>query len=178
MVYFYCDRNESPRRDPKIIMQAIVKQLSLRSPGLPKPVVAAYEKRKEDGGYLQWKESCDLVSSILDIYPQSTIAIDALDETDPDERWKLFKALKDLIDSSTSLVKVFVSSRDDDDITRKLNDVPNLYIKASDNMADIERFIHREIKRSIEDGSLLRGEVKEELKQEIISTLLSKSDGM
>jgi hypothetical protein len=45
-------------------------------------------------------------------------------------------------------------------------------------MADIERFIHREIKRSIEDGKLLRGEVKEELKQEIISTLLSKSDGM
>jgi hypothetical protein len=162
-------------------MQAIVKQLSLRSPGLPKPVVEAYEKRKNDGfsaGDLRLQESCDLISSILDMYPQSTIAIDALDETYPNERWKLFNALKTLIESSTSLVKVFVSSRDDDDITRKLNDVPNLYIKASDNMADIERFIHREIKRSIEDGRLLRGEVKEELKQEIISTLLSKSDGM
>jgi hypothetical protein len=190
VVYFYCNRNEEQRRDPTAIMQAIVKQLSLLlsasheslgSYGLPEPVVAKYEERSKDGfssGPLGFHECQDLIVSLLDMNPQTTIIIDALDECDPTKRGRLLKALEILVGSSTKLVKIFVSSRDDDDITLKLKNVPNLYIEATDNKDDIERFIQREITLSIQESRLLRGNISEELKKKIISTLIENAHGM
>ena len=43
-----------------------------------------------------------------------------------------------------SLVKIFVASRNDQDIVAELETVPNLFIKATDNLKDIERYIIRE----------------------------------
>jgi hypothetical protein len=71
-----------------------------------------------------------------------------------------------------------VSSRDDDDIILQLQAVPNLYVDAADNAGDIERFILREINSSIDRQILLRGEVDDQLKRKIISTLVEKADGM
>jgi len=182
LVYFYCNRNEPERRDSTIILQAMVKQLSLRLPGsLPKRVVTEYNKRKDDGfssGSLEFRECHGLVCSLLDMYPQTTIVIDALDESDPTKRGDLLEGLKMIISTSTSLVKVFLSSRDDSDITLELTDVPNLYIHATENMGDINRFIHREIIYYIKRRKLLRGEVNDELKTQIVSTLLSNANGM
>lgn len=184
VVYFYCNRNEPLRRDPTAIMQAIVKQLSLARPnlpGLPKSVVAEYDKRVKDGfasGSLGFQENYELVVSLLGMYSQTTIVIDALDESDPKERWRLLEALKAIIQSSTGLVKIFVSSRDDVDITLKLANVPNLYIDARDNGGDIGRFVYREVAQSIESGRLLCGHITDELKEQIISAILTKAKGM
>jgi hypothetical protein len=112
------------------------------------------------------------------MYPQTTIVIDALDESDPTKRGDLLEGLKMIISTSTSLVKVFLSSRDDADITLELSDVPNLYIHATENMSDIDRFIHRELIYYIERRKLLRGEANDELKTQIVSTLLSNANGM
>jgi hypothetical protein len=71
-----------------------------------------------------------------------------------------------------------VSSRDDDDIILELEAVPNLYVDAADNAGDIERFILREISSSIDRRMLLRGKVNDQLKRQIISTLVEKADGM
>lgn len=51
IVYYYCNRNKPDRRDPTTIMQAFIKQFSLQSSndGLPKPVVAEYKKRNQEG---------------------------------------------------------------------------------------------------------------------------------
>lgn len=177
VVYFYCNRNDPSRRDPTILLQALVKQLALVLPGLPKSVLAVYDKREERGfaaGALEFQESCDLIVMLLGIYPQTTIVIDALDESYPEERWRLLEALRTLIASSTSLVKIFVSSRDDIDIKLELEHVPNLHINAMDNMEDIERFVHREVGR----GRLLRGNLSEELRSEIITTIVGKANGM
>lgn len=184
VVYFYCNRNEPLRRDPTVIMQAIVKQLSLARPnfpGLPKPVVAEYDKRAGDGfasGSLGFQESYELVVLLLGMYSQTTIVIDALDECDPKERWRLLEVLGTIIQSSTGLVKIFVSSRDDIDITLELANVPNLYVDARDNGGDIERFVCREVAQSIESRRLLCGQITDELKEQIISTILAKAKGM
>lgn len=181
VVYFYCNRNESQRRDPTVLMQAIVKQLSLVFSGLPKPVVAEYDTRVKHGlaaGSLSFQESCDLVAALLDIYPQTTIIIDALDESDPDERWRLLEALKTIIHSSSNLVKIFVSSRDDTDIKLELGQVPNLYINARESSGDIARFARREVTQAIAKRRLLRGNVTNELKEQIIATIAEGAKGM
>jgi hypothetical protein len=183
LVYFYCKRDELDRQDPTKIMQSLVRQLSVQLPGhgVPKPVSDDYEKREENAfssRHLSFQECQKLIISLLDIYPQTTIAIDALDEIDRKSRNPFLKALSTIAQESKSLVKIFVSSRDDDDIILNLEAVPNLYIDAADNAGDIERFIHREINNSIDSGILLRGEVDDQLKRRIITGLVEKADGM
>lgn len=181
VVFFYCNRNESQRRDPNIILRALVKQMALALPGagLPKPVVVEYDKRVKRGlaaGPLDFGESHALLVSILDMFPRTTIIIDALDESDPEERGQLLEELTSIIGSSATVVKIFISSRDDIDIKLKLENVPNHYIEARDNSTDIERFIYREIMESSKNKRLIK--LPEGLKKEIISTLAMKANGM
>lgn len=122
-------------------MSAIVKQLSCLKAGfaLQKQVVSMYNARKSSGfssNSLAFKESLDLIISLADTYTQISIVIDALDECDPQERRKFLDSLQTIIKTSR-LVKIFVSSRDDDDIIRRLDGVPNLWIEARDNEDDI-----------------------------------------
>ena len=183
LIYFYCKRDEPDRQDPTKIMQSLVRQLSVQLPGngVPKPVSDEYEKREEyafSSRHLSFQECQKLIVSLLDIYPQTTIAIDALDEIDRKSRKPFLEALSTIAQASRNLVKIFVSSRDDDDIILQLEAVPNLYVDAADNAGDIERFIHREINSSIDRRMLLRGEVDDQLKMQIISALNEKADGM
>jgi hypothetical protein len=138
LVYFYCKRDEQDRQDPTKIMQSLVRQLSVQLPGhgVPKPVSDVYEKREENAFSsrdLSFHECQKLIITLLHIYPQTTIAIDALDEIDRKSRNPFLKALSTVAQQSKSLVKIFVSSRDDDDIVLELEAVPNLYIDAADN---------------------------------------------
>lgn len=179
VVYFYCNRNEPQRRNPTAILQAILKQLCVILPqaGLPAPVVAVYDDRCKDGlaaGSLEFQECLDLLVLLLYLYPYTTIVIDALDESDPMERWQLLEAFTKCMNDSS--VKIFISSRDDTDIKSKLENVPNLYIEAEDNMDDIRRFIHREVKSSVGRRRLWR--LPDNVQTQIISTILQKSNGM
>lgn len=111
----------------------------------------------------------------MNIFPQTTIIIDALDECDPNDRWMLLDLLEDIIRVPESLTKVFVSSRDDLDIKLLLQNVPNLFIQAKDNGVDIKRYIDREITRR---KKFLDSISSDGLKDEICSELLSKANGM
>jgi hypothetical protein len=183
VIYFYCKRDEPDRQDATKIMQSLVRQLSVQLPGygVPKSVTDEYEKREKrafSSRHLSFQECQKLIVSLLDIYPQTTIAIDALDEIDRESRKPFLESLSTIAQASKNLVKIFVSSRDDDDIILELESVPNVYIDAADNAGDIERFILREINRSIDRRILLRGKVDDQLKMQIISTLGEKADGM
>ena len=87
-------------------------------------------------------------------------------------------ALERIIQESASLVKVFVSSRDDNDIVCRLAHCPNVLINASDNSKDIEDFVSHMVTQSVEDKRLLGGQVSEELKSQIVTTLIGGAQGM
>lgn len=182
VVFFYCSRLEPQRRDPTGILQTLVKQMALALPaaGLPKPVVTKYDERLKWGsaaGPLEFSECHDLLVSLLEIFPRTTIIIDAFDESDPVERSRLLDVLTLIVRSlATTVVKIFISSRDDMDIKLKLEHLPNLYIAAWDNSTDILRFIYREMSASNKNKRLFK--LPEALKREIISTLATKADGM
>ncbi|KAI5839121.1 hypothetical protein DFP73DRAFT_599118 [Morchella snyderi] len=181
VVYFYCKRDDPQRRSPEVIMQAILKHLCLALKNLPNMVVQEYDKRKEKGhaaGSLGFTECRNLVASLLNVYSHTTIVIDALDESDPDDRWRLLESFENIIDSATSPVKIFVSSRDDTDIKRRLGKVPNHYIDAKDNTGDIERFVVREVTSAIDQKRLLYGTISDSLREKIIHTVAERSNGM
>lgn len=72
-------------------------------------------------------ETIQLLLEIFELNPV-TIVIDALDECNPSERYHLLSALDITFTDSGSLVKVFVSSRNDGDIVCRLENSPNIFI--------------------------------------------------
>lgn len=189
IAYFYCARNtaEPERANPDEIMRSILKQLSSSKASLPvrEPVATTYKTLKEkadDSGLEQpaklTVEECeDLVLGLLETNP-ATIVIDALDECDPDRRYELLLALDKIIQKSASIVKVFVSSRDDNDIVCRLKNSPNVIIRASDNHNDIQRFIGSLVAQSINNKRLLSGRASKVLENRIVTVLEEGAKGM
>jgi hypothetical protein len=71
------------------------------------------------------------------------------------------------------VVKIFVSSRNDPDIFEAFGGSSNLYIDASDNAEDIERFVEQEVERR-----LLGGKAEDGLKIRVKEALCRKAQGM
>ena len=185
-VFFYCSRNaaEPQRSDPAAILSSIVRQLSCTEPGLPllSPIIEIYERKGQgfSSQGLQIEESRDLITRLIEYYPMTTIVIDALDECDPEKRELLLDAIESLLqDSSLGLLKVFLSSRDDQDISCTLREYPNLDLVPSKNSADIEAFVREETDRLVRKQRLLRNSrAKESLKLLIIEDVARAADGM
>ncbi|KAK4182058.1 hypothetical protein QBC35DRAFT_468368, partial [Podospora australis] len=185
-VYFYCSRNpaEPGRSDPKDILASIARQLSCLSPSLPllQPTVAEYRKREREAfanKSLRLPESRDLILQLAKHYPVVTIVIDALDECNAATRRQFLDALESILRDSSSLVKIFVSSRDDQDIAYKLQAYPNLELSSNRNSGDIAKFVESETNSMVERGDLLRYSTsREELRQRIIKEVTSGAHGM
>jgi hypothetical protein len=174
-VYFYCSRNptEAARSDPQAILASLARQLSSVQPGKPllQPSIDIYNKEEDEGfvsGQPQLDQILKLIMQLIELYPQTTIILDALDECNHVTRLDLLRALEHLLQHSCSLVKIFVSSRNDQDIVMHLNGYLNLEINSHRNKYDIARFVNSEVERLVENGRLLRNsKFKDEMKEMI-----------
>lgn len=184
--YFYCNYKEAGRRNPASILRSLVKQLCQGSPegNFPQPVLSIYEKRKNDGNlksFLSVGECKQLLIKLSSGFLRTTILIDALDECDKDTREVLFDVLENLVSDSSPEhypIKVFVTSRNDGDLQRRLGNSPNIYIQERDNSADINLYITSEVESCITKGRLLDGKVDDDLKEHIIDVLRNGAHGM
>lgn len=135
-----------------------------------------YETKQRNNfasGPLTIEEGAKILRELVEIYPQTTLVLDALDECDPRTRDKVVEIFHDLLQRSSKPVKIFLSSRPDVDIKALLNDVPSLQIQATDNSADIATFVMSEILKKKKMKKMPR-----DLLEEILQTLLTKSEGM
>ncbi|RDW66000.1 hypothetical protein BP6252_09635 [Coleophoma cylindrospora] len=187
VAHFYCVRNsaEPERAMPVEILNCILAQLASLSVDLPirEPVVRRYMIKKKATSEPKKLSRLDLdeaIEAILELLSQNpaTIVIDALDECDPQTRHELFYAFHRFIQESPTLVKIFISSRDDHDIVHRLSKVPSLYINTSDNSSDIENYVRSQVAKAISEERLLCGEVSQDLEEHIVQTLISKAQGM
>jgi hypothetical protein len=184
--FFYCSRNtaERSRSNPEAILASIVRQLASLEPGLPllDPVITLYKQREAQGfasGSLRIGESSALIIQLVENYPLTTIVIDALDECDPEKRADLLETLETILRESSRLVKIFVSSRDDQDIVCHLQDYPNLEVACDRNLDDIVSFVKAETQDLIKRRKLLRfSNNKEELKEVIMDQVTKGANGM
>ena len=120
-------------------------------------------------GSLNIDESRLLILQPAECYSLITIVIDALDECDLEKRTDLLETLESILQESSSLVKIFVSSRDDQDIVLHLRDYPNLELSSEMNKDDISSFVSAETYNLIKRKKLLALSTnKEKLKIEII----------
>ncbi|KAF8241380.1 hypothetical protein K440DRAFT_572817, partial [Wilcoxina mikolae CBS 423.85] len=146
-----------------------------------KPVVDIYNDREQKGqknSRLTPQESQELLLKLTNIYPMTTICLDALDEVNSESRTRLLKVLKLVIDKSKTLVKIFATSRNDPDILQQFNAFPRIDVHPDDNFGDIQAFINMELGHAISDGRLLLGDVSPNIGNEICDTLSKRARGM
>ena len=182
VAYFYCSRDtaEPERSKSEEVLRCIARQLSTSIDGhrIREPLLCTYRKAKSEGleERLTLEEAVDFIIELAEENP-ATIVIDALDECDHKTRRDLLEGLRNIVEKSDNVMKIFVSSRDEPDINCILSAHPNLAIDASQNTADIERYAKEEIDNSIRDKRLLLGNIPQDLKLEILSTLIGKAGG-
>jgi hypothetical protein len=182
LAYFYCNRAEENRRDPESILSTLVQQLAQMSEAeLLKPAVEVYLDREEKGqtsARLSVTESQDLLVQLTDLYPQTTICIDALDEIEHQIRVVFLKSLRQVMERSKNLVKIFATTRMDPDILLQFERFPRIELQPDDNYADINQFVEKTVQNVIDDKQLLYGDVPDDLKGQICDTLRKRSKGM
>ncbi|KAF8535048.1 hypothetical protein BDD12DRAFT_754152, partial [Trichophaea hybrida] len=179
IAYFYCNRAEENRRDPESILSTIVQQLvQIDGNRVLKLAVDIYIDRKQQGqisSKLSLKESQELLIKVTNIYSQTTICLDALDEVQPDIRISLLEALKLVIETSKNLVKIFATSRNDPDILDEFSKFPRIDVQPEDHASDINRFIKSKVEHN---KILLRGKASDEVQRKICDVLGTRSRGM
>ena len=191
MAYFYCTRNsaEAERSNPDEIMRSILRQLTVRHESsfiTQEGVFQEYERRqavaKVDGFEITRLRVADCVRLILETTADNpaTIVVDAVDEIDPSSRHVLLSALIQIIQDSQSVVKVFVTSRDDSNVLAILSDsdAVALRIKGEYNRKDMEDFVCQEVSFAIQNRRLLNGNISESLRQELMDVLVAGAGEM
>ncbi|KAK7413945.1 hypothetical protein QQX98_007214, partial [Neonectria punicea] len=174
--YFYCNRNEEERRSPLSVLRSYVRQLStsVRNPGhMRKPLRDLCREARLKGSDVGFDVCKSQLLESVNLYSQTTLILDALDECDPTSRWQLVEMMQHLISESEQPLKIFISSRPDDDIKRCFTSWPNVEIQATDNQRDIETFVNEEI-----DKPRRWGPISAPLRTEIVNMLLERSQGM
>ena len=181
--YFYCIRNlaEPERAECDSILLSLVRQLACpdpKSPILP-PIIAKYEDALDEMvefDEITWtrEEIVQCLIELCDLYPAVTFVIDALDEINPANRLEFLDGLLKVMDESQTLIKIFMSSRENMDIVTRLESVPNLRIGAKENTEDITKFVHQQLKMA----NLLNGRLSDSLYKKVQDTLIEGAQGM
>ncbi|PKS11690.1 hypothetical protein jhhlp_001678 [Lomentospora prolificans] len=184
MAYFYCSRNpaEPERANPQEVLRCIARQLCRDDPSkMVNPSLKNLHEFLKDPApgesKLSISSTVDLILELLKENP-ATIIIDALDEADPLERHQLMDALDKIVLNSENIVKVFLTSRNDGDITCRLSSTPNIYIDAHRNVTDLSRYIVAEISAAVRSRKLLGGNVSERLQTTIGYSVMARAKGL
>ena len=171
-------------------MSTLVKQLASLSPGGPlqKVILQEYETRKATTGQsspLNLMDSYRLAITLCDIYPGSLIIIDALDECEPETRHELLNCLYDLAANSSSLVKIFVTSRLDSDIAAifQPKNIPTIEFEAGAKRdKEVEKIVRGKVEEAVTQRGLLKGKLSleemVEFKLQMIDILRTRAEGM
>jgi hypothetical protein len=124
-----------------------VKQLAVKATRdeVHASVAQLYDEKKSSGfasSKMSFTEAETLLLELVQAFPRVHILLDALDECHEDDCARLIEVFNRLVDTVPNvLLKIFISSRRNDDITRQLLKKANIGIEATDNHDDIFRFV-------------------------------------
>lgn len=160
VAYFYCSKNpaESERSDPDEIIRSILRQLTCKSglvPTIDERILREFEYQRanarKDGFELERLETAECVRIILNIATVSPVIIvlDAVDEDPSKSRHVLLSGIMRIIRDSLSMVKIFITSRDDNNVQLLLPDAFAFRVEKKYIKKDMDDFVHRELSLAI-----------------------------
>jgi ankyrin repeat protein len=180
--YFYCNKQDLVRREPKEILRCIIRQLSTgpwreseKGQTIHKTVYDLWKKSQNPGissTFALWEE-CLL--ELIDTYPMTTIVLDAFDECEKQQRKDLLKFFVDLASRGREAnpVKIFISARPEEDVLAHFQQYPMIRLEEDRNADDIAVFARKKMAEHSRWSKY-----PEDFQAEVIQTLLSKSGNM
>ncbi|KAI9162873.1 Vegetative incompatibility protein [Paramyrothecium foliicola] len=179
IAYFYCDRNRADHREPVAIMRSILRQLCAPQDdsAVDASVEDKYLERKRRGfanGRLVSEECNELLLQSITGNIEAYIILDGLDECERETRHILMDLLDDMIERSPQPLKVYIASRTDQDLRKRYHKTHNLEVTASDNSADIEKYLLNKLEQS----EFCRTKLAPKVRNKVLSTFNDKSQGM
>ena len=140
VAFLYFDYQDEDQQTPTAVLSSLLKQIVATMPDIPKSISDVYEKHRKSGTPLALDE---LEAILLDVYNelhQTTILIDALDESRYRRTFLLLLGRLRQI----SNFRLFVTSRQSfQDITEAFNHYPQISISAHD--FDLKCYMRQEI---------------------------------
>ena len=186
LAYFYCSKNPAQVElsEPCEIMRNVVRQLAisnLSKRSINLAIMTEYEQRETkdklegfDVTRLSLKDSVRLVLEIIGSDP-AIIVLDAIDEVQPESRYELIEALQNICRESSGVVKILVTSRDDNQVLGLLRDVSTIRINAECNRGDMENFVNHQVALAAKSCRLLGGDVSNELQKDLAEALTNNA---
>ena len=168
------------RSRPETIFRSLIRQLTVSDSKLPESILQWYRDR-DDGSENPLGEAIQLIKKIASERSVTYILLDALDECDGEERGEILKGLQEILQQSSSLVKVFVSSRNDHDFFDFFSGYPSVSIEASKNQSDIDMYVNKMVHDAIIEKPkklLSTIDVPDSLSDQIKRTLREGAQGM
>jgi hypothetical protein len=169
-IYFYCSRDQAERERSESgqIVRCLLRQ-SLELPGTSFQLNALREryKKRQTAGSISLNEAKDLLLQSIETRSTTYILVDALDECDTDNRRKLIECLREVLEASSTIVKVFFASRENPDIYKKLSQYPEVQLNAMQNQMDIDTYVEAKVQEGFDNDLLLPDEDEEAVEQEL-----------
>ncbi|UKZ58129.1 hypothetical protein TrVGV298_011994 [Trichoderma virens] len=174
--YFYCNRSGPSMQDPIVVLRSFVRQLAGKAYDEPDVIQSSLVQKcrtaKIEGRDLGYKDCRDLILESLNLYPKTTIILDALDESDI-TTYNLCTILIEMMEKSRKPVKIFISSRPDREYLKAFEDRCIITVDASKQQADIERFLGEKLYST----SFFK-QRREDIQEEIKNVFATRSCGM
>lgn len=132
----------------------------------------------DNGTPLNAKSSEISFAAVLSQFMKVFVVVDALDECSKEERKSIVMLLTRQLKVKGCYVKIFLTSRPENDLRQLFKGSHNHHINADDTLKDITPFVAAELNDHITNGALLDGKVTLELRKELVETISAQADGM
>lgn len=181
-IYSYCGMvEERPfSSKPETIFRSLIRQLTVTESKIPESVLHWYRTR-DDEGENPLGEAIRVIKEIASERSVTYILLDALDECNGEERVEILKGLQEILQQSSTLIKIFLSSRNDPDFFDFFSQYHNVSIEASRNQGDIDMYVNKMVHDAIfvkPKRLLSTVDVSDSLKDQIKRTLREGAQGM
>ncbi|KAI4235659.1 MAG: hypothetical protein LQ349_003012 [Xanthoria aureola] len=176
IVYYYCDYADPRTLQAERILGTILKQLFV-SGHIPEIVERKLPRGYgEDAQTLDIIDLIDLVCLAIEQTSLTFVILDGLDECDKNSRKDISSLLARLRKVDTSIVKIFITCRQEDQMLRSLQEVPKIHITSSALENDIRAFVAASVSERVTSGELRLRDPN--LADEVTDELVERAHGM
>ena len=175
--YFYFDFNDSTKQYHDKMLRSLIIQLSSNHRSIPEPLLSLFNSCQSGIRPPQTKDLETLLKALIDLYEKTIIVLDALDECE--DRQELLNFVESAIGWKSQKLNVVMTSRKlkefEDFFDAKIEERSRHTIQDEKVDDDIRSYVHGKLQN---DRSFKRWRGQPKVREEIVTRLMEKSDGM
>ena len=175
--YFYFDFNDSTKQYHDKMLRSLIIQLFSNHQSIPEPLLSLYKSCQDGAKPPQTKDFETLLKALIDLYEKTFIVLDALDECE--DRQDLLNFLESAIRWKSQKLNIVMTSRKlkdfEDFFDAEIEEWTRISIQNENVDEDIRSYVYGKLQN---DRKFKRWQGQPKAREEIVTRLMEKSDGM